>query len=397
MNAAAKSSRRPGRPWFTTIDRYVLGLFLKNYVLSLVVLTGLWIVLDLLFNFDSFVKPTGTEAEAADGGPFKVVLDIADFYFYQSFRFFSYIAGIVPVVAASFTLLRMSRFNELTALLVAGVKLQRVAAPIIVASIFINVGLQWVNQEILVPSFIEKITRRHSEVAGDASASARKLDAIHDGQHSLLFASLYTPPSDRSPATLDEPIVYIDDTAGRQLIRARRATWDAATRQWQLEGGSRFALPHPGQTATSPPTSLDVWQTTLSPDVIALIVNRGDFVDLLSLRRIDQLLELPGAVGKIDLLRVREARIAAYAVNIILVILAIPCVLTREPRLLRQSSVLVFLLVGGCMATVFITQGLAGQPRSDPALAVRWPGLMAWTPVMIFAPLAFWMFSRIKT
>jgi lipopolysaccharide export LptBFGC system permease protein LptF len=46
---------------------------------------------------------------------------------------------VIPVVAVAFTLIRLSRFNELSAILAAGVPLLRVSAPIIFASLGLNV------------------------------------------------------------------------------------------------------------------------------------------------------------------------------------------------------------------------------------------------------------------
>ena len=38
------------------LDRYVVVTFLKNYVLSFMILIGLYIVLDMLFNFDDLMS-----------------------------------------------------------------------------------------------------------------------------------------------------------------------------------------------------------------------------------------------------------------------------------------------------------------------------------------------------
>jgi lipopolysaccharide export LptBFGC system permease protein LptF len=73
------------------------------------------------------------------------------------------LSGIIPVVAASFTLIRLTRFNELTAILAAGVPLLRIAAPIILAAVVLN-GLLLLDQELIIPRIIPKLTRSHDEV-----------------------------------------------------------------------------------------------------------------------------------------------------------------------------------------------------------------------------------------
>jgi lipopolysaccharide export LptBFGC system permease protein LptF len=380
-------------PLFGTIDRYVLSQFLRNYVLSMFVLVGLWVVLDMVFNFDEFVKPSGADEADTNRSSLNVVLGIADFYAYQSFRYFNHMAGVIPVVATAFTMLRMSRFNELAALLAAGVPLLRVAAPILYASAALNLILLPINQELIVPAIADQLQRRHGETV--SSREGRPLQAIHDGVGSLLFAGRYTPAT-QDAARMDAVSVITREGDRVTLLVADAAEWDSVGSQWVLEGGSARALSYDG-TSASDARPVDVWQTSLSPAAIRLIISRGDYVDLLDLQTINRLLALPGDVGRSDLLRVREARLASYFVNIVLVALAIPCVLTREPLLLRTSTFRLFGLVGACLGVVFLTQAVAGLPPADAGWAQRWPALMAWLPVLVFAPVAVWLMDRIRS
>ena len=103
------------------LDRYVLISFLKNYLIAFMVLVGLYVVLDMVFNFDELVEIQNKAQETGMQTVFGLLRDIGDYYFYQSFLIFVHLAGIIPVVAAAFTLMRLSRFNELTAMLAAGV------------------------------------------------------------------------------------------------------------------------------------------------------------------------------------------------------------------------------------------------------------------------------------
>src|SRR2546425_5754747 len=113
------------------IDRYVFSSFLRNYLISFMVLIGMYVVLDMVFHFDELSDvDSAAEAAGALNSTLQMLWNIGDYYFYQSFLFFVHLSGIIPVVAAAFTLLRLSRFNELTAMLAAGVPLLLVAAPI---------------------------------------------------------------------------------------------------------------------------------------------------------------------------------------------------------------------------------------------------------------------------
>lgn len=393
----APAPRRGGfrGPLISTIDQYVLMSFLKNYVISLCVLVGLYVVLDMVFNFDEFVQVSGQEGGAEGSTIVQTVKIIALYYGHQSFRVFSYLAGIIPVVATAFTLMRMSRFNELAALLAAGVPLGRVAAPIIVASLVLNNALLFVNQEFIVPNMIEDLTRDRGEF--ESGLENRLLRAMPDGPTGLLFASSYTPARPDRPAML-EIIDHFD--VREQTIRhitADQAAFDAGTMSWRLVNGESVSIAAGGGARGTPQPVTAIENSTITPETIALFVSRGEFVDLLSTTRINQLLTLRTSVGRLDLMRVRDSRWANYILNVILVLLTIPCVLTREPMQLRTAAARVFILVGLCMATIFITQSLAGQPPADPALAERWPGLMAFTPIFIFGILSVYLLDRLKT
>ena len=106
------------------LDRYVISTFLKNYFISFFVLIGMYITLDMVFNFDELVQVQ--EHVPGMSGVDSAVLVIraaVDYYFYQLFYIFVQLSGMIPVVAAAFTLIRLSRFNELSAMLSAGVPL----------------------------------------------------------------------------------------------------------------------------------------------------------------------------------------------------------------------------------------------------------------------------------
>jgi lipopolysaccharide export LptBFGC system permease protein LptF len=65
------------------LDRYVLATFLKNYLISLMVLIGLYVVLDMVFNFDELAE---VQTKASVGGVSSVLMtlrSIGDYYLYQ--------------------------------------------------------------------------------------------------------------------------------------------------------------------------------------------------------------------------------------------------------------------------------------------------------------------------
>ncbi len=143
------------------IDRYVLGIFVKNYLISLMVLVGMYVALDMVFNFGNLTQQLPTMQPMSE---WRIMRDIMDFYFYKAFFFFVQLSGMIAVVAAAFTIMRLSRFNEMTALLAAGTPLVRVAMPVILAGVVLNVILLPMDQEIMIPDMIPKLMRDHGDV-----------------------------------------------------------------------------------------------------------------------------------------------------------------------------------------------------------------------------------------
>jgi lipopolysaccharide export system permease protein len=336
------------------------------------------------------------EQASASSTMLGVFYNVADFYFFQSFLFFNHLSGIIPVVAAAFTLMRLSRFNELTAVMAAGVPLLRVAMPIILAGVTLN-ALVIVNQELIIPNSAEKLSRDREDLGGGAGAGDQfPIRAMQDDHNSLLFAARYTPPHPGAPAEL----LYVDileHNAQDQvtgLITAEKATYDPGEQVWNLANGHRVSGLRADERASGP-FPVATWKTNIDPEEVKLF-RRSDYVDLLSTERINQLLARPKSYGEQNLLRVKHMRFTQPLMNVILLLLAIPTVLQREPGRLKAAATKCLILTGLGMGSIFIAQQIAANPP-DIRFAREWPALMAWVPIFLFGPLAVFLLDRVKT
>lgn len=373
------------------IDRYVLSLFIKNYLISFMVLIGMYIALDMVFNFANLTLPSSGSLTLG-----QIVYDIADFYFYNAFVFFVHLSGMIAVIAAAFTVVRLSRFNEMTALLAAGTPLYRIAMPVILAGVVLNVILLPIDQELIIPQMIPELMRDH----GNVHVTALKAYPVHmmeDSHGGLLNAAMYSPPTPDSPAKIQYLDVIRRDANlhPSSHLYADQAVWDDRLKQWDLTNGFSVPIAAPQQQvvlAHARPES--VYRTAMTPDEIALNLGK-DYIQLLPLRKLNQLLGLQ-RYGTIDLLRAKHLRVTQWLLNVFLLLLAISTVLTREPGKLKSSAFNCLLLTGLCMGSVFVTYQMAASPPS-PDLANLWPALMAWMPIFIFGPLSIFLMSQIKT
>jgi lipopolysaccharide export LptBFGC system permease protein LptF len=380
------------------LDRYVIFSFLRNYLISFFVLVGMYVVLDMMFNIDEFAEVRAKSSAAgvepgSVGAALAFVWYVSDFYVFQIPMYFVHLSGIIPLVAAAFTLMRMIRFNELSAILSAGVPLLRVAMPIVVVALVLQ-GLLWVDQELLIPNIIHKVVRDHDEVV-DADSTSFPIEAMRDDERNAkLFAGRYYPYA--TPPSMKEVDIIEQDSNLRPVahIRAQGATWDESSRSWKLEKGVRNPNIASDAGERRKPYRVESYQGGITPTEIRLY-RSGSYVELLSTRNINELLKRPLSYGRADLLRVKHSRIAQILTNMILLLLAIAAVLTREPRQLKTGATRCVLLCGACLTVAFLGQELAGSPPAG--FSRHWPALLAWLPIFTFGPLSIWLLDRVKT
>ncbi|MCC6238882.1 MAG: LptF/LptG family permease [Phycisphaerales bacterium] len=379
------------------IDRYIISAFLKNYAITLIVLVGLYIVMDMVFNFDELAEMQQSQSSGGVATFVQIMYHIVDYYFYQSLLFFTNLAPVIPGVAASFTLIRLSRSNELVAIMAAGVPLLRVALPIILTAVALT-SLVIVNQELVIPNIIPQLMRGHDQVGGNTIRQGQPVRGIRDAQTNAFFrAARYTPATGDTPATI-EYLDVLDRTPDGQVVghlSADQATWEKRDGQWQwlLTNGRYVRIG--SQVGSGEPTTMLALHSTISPEVIALY-RKLKVAELLSTHQINQLLSSPQAFGTEELVRVKHTRWAGVLLNIVMLLMSIPAVLTREPRIIGPMAVKCGILVATLMGLVFITNSLAARPP-QPQWLDQWAAFMAFLPIFIFGPISIHLLRQIKS
>ncbi|MCH9022201.1 MAG: LptF/LptG family permease, partial [Planctomycetes bacterium] len=238
------------------LDRYVAKEFLLGYLIAVFVVLSLRVVLDLFIELDEFVEdsPSGTSSSF-----FTVIGYIVAYYTPKLFEYFRDFSGVMIILAAAFSLVRMSRQNELTAVLASGISLKRLLAPIILLAMLLNL-LMVFDQEVILPRLAGKLVRDHDEIAG---VDKMKISLLADRDNALLSA-IFDP--DTKIITQLLIILRRDDGLGTGLITADKAVWQEQHQHWQLTNGLFVAAEGTRQAITS-------WPSDLSPEYIWLQKN----------------------------------------------------------------------------------------------------------------------------
>lgn len=133
----------------TIVDRYLLSIFLKTFLICFLSFTGLYIVIHIFSNLDEL-----TAISEIDGWP----TVFYEFYLPRVAQLFDKTAGILILIAAIFSVSLLQRRREMTAIEAAGITKARILRPVFVVALII-VGITVVNREVWIPQVKERLVR----------------------------------------------------------------------------------------------------------------------------------------------------------------------------------------------------------------------------------------------
>jgi lipopolysaccharide export system permease protein len=364
------------------IDRYVAREFLISYLIALFVVLGLRIILDLFVQFDEFVEAKGEEGSP---GAFKVVGYILDYYGPKSFEYFRDFSGVIILLAALFSLVRLTRQNELTAVIASGISLKRVIAPVVLIGVLLNL-LMVLDQELILPRFADKLVRRHDEMA---QLETLPVWLQPDPNGALVSAKL-DPQEHR---LTDVMIILREKGQARAWITAQEAKWDESAYRYNLTGGLKQAVAVGNFTGRDTISTVRVYpergKSNLPPDYLWLRRHAG-FKNLMSSSDLTALLQRELKQAERDeAVSEKHFRFTDPIINIVMLLLGLPLIVSRERKSTKTTVLLVLFGAGGCFVGTFACKLLAGATL-DPLLA-------AWLPIIIFMPLSILALDAIKT
>jgi len=374
-----------------TIDRYVLQLFLKVFLIFFISLTGLYIVIDTFNNLDEFLSYAQTE-----GGLLAV---LTDYYGPRVLTFFDLFAGMLMLVSAMFAITLLQKNNEMTALMAAGVSKVRIIRPVIVAVILLSAAAA-ANRELAIPRFREALSRNAQDWLGER---ARSLKPIYDQQTDILFQGKHTVAAEKR---IEQPQLLLPvrmQAYGKEIAAASAFYQEPSDdrpggyRLEELEGGEDLAaLPsyrENGRTLIYLPQD-----TEWLEDDQCFVVSGITFEHLeggAAWRQYSSTPQLIAALQNPSLDFGADARVTIHSrfvqplLDINLLFLGLPLVLGRQTRN-------VFLAVGWCLLVVasffilvVVCHSLGGNYLISPHFA-------AWCPLLVSAPVGVFMADALR-
>ena len=207
-------------PWATIIDRYLLREFSVPFLLSLVAFFSIWLVFDLNDHLSDFREHRPRWGE------------IIEFYTVQIPHILTKTSEAAVLIATVYALTRLSRSNELTAILASGRSMGRTLLPLFLAGVYI--------------SFLHLVFNYQMAPQGEGTKEFLLDQFSGDLKTAMATKHLYVNERDRRtwfigeiPFRLEsEELRYVDiqeqDSQNRRTraIQAASATWDSQRRLW---------------------------------------------------------------------------------------------------------------------------------------------------------------------
>lgn len=379
------------------IDRYLLRQFVQVFLICFFSFVGIYIVADVLSNLDEFLHYADIEKRS-------LFAIITEFYSYRSILMFDRTCSVLTMISGMFTVTWIQRHNEMTALTAAGVRRSRVIRPVVVAAALLSL-FTCTGREVIIPPLAKKLDRDPKNLRGESGEEFRprfdnETDVLMQGRLTFANESRVQEPNFVLPETLNK--------YGKQLA-ALNAYYHEP--DGERPGGYLF------KGVTSPPRLLENHSLEINgkPVVITpidepqwlkedecFVVSNVSFEQLTggqgwrqfsSTRQLIAGLSNPslGLAGEFG----ADVRVAIHA-RIVQPLLDMTLLFLGLPLVLHGTNRNVFVAIGLCglVCTAFMVVVMACQYLGQISL-IR-PALAAWTPLMIFVPVAVGMYERIE-
>jgi lipopolysaccharide export LptBFGC system permease protein LptF len=253
------------------------------------------------------------------------------------------------------------------------------------------------DQELIIPKYAYELTREHDELSYE---NAYDIWFIGDGNGSLFCSQRY----DEKTQTLDEPFIILrkevkgstgDIYRVTGKIQAVSAVYDAEHSGWALTDGKQIHLGgNMEQMKGRQAESIDFYKSDLTAADIPVRKREG-FKSFLSLRQLKELENNPG-VRTTDLASLalqKHSRITKPIVNLIMLMVALPVLVCRDPKAMKTAILISFLTTLSCFLVVFICELFA----TEVFFGGIYPAIWAWTPIFIFFPIALIEIDSMRT
>jgi lipopolysaccharide export system permease protein len=351
------------------LDSYILKKFIFTLLMSLLTMVFVYIIIDLFDHLNKFLDSQ---------------MPLMGYILYYTLKIPEIVSQIFPLVvfmALLFTLGGLTKYNEIVAMMSAGISLFRISAPVIIFGILISAG-HFIFTETAVPYASRKHYEAKDYYLGSGSKLHRKMNEfVYQEKNSVVYINSF---DGRSRVASGISIQGISD--GKIDFRVDAEKMSYTGEKWNLKDAARRRFT-PDSTYYEKFDSLSVFLDFEPEDIMEIElkpIEMGYF-------ELGEYISKKKSLGA-DMLKwevERASKISSSAITLVLILIAIPLGTGRA-----RSAVSVNFGISVGIAFVyylliimFKNWGAVGQV----SLAVS-----AWSPNLIFGLLGSWLIWRAK-
>lgn len=366
------------------LDRYVASHFFRSYLLAMLLMTGLFMVIDMASNLDDYLE-SWEDGSSAPGSV------LAVYYGLNLPYLFLQVAPFITLLAGMFTVAKLLKAREVTAVLGAGISARRMLLPVFLAGLLLAVGMFFLREAVGLGIARDRDAARDVLVEHRFEEHYEDVAVIEDSG-SLVFLNEFVPsPADGSPPRV-ERLTAIRRTSGQMgsgryvRVDADRAIWNGSG--WDLEGGVRATIDPDGDGA-SQDEAVDTLEGYAFTPELALTYRRAKEAPLeLSFSEVRELMARDPDDNSYQTLW--HYHLTFPLANLLLLLVGIPLMFNYERG--RSTD---RIALGGLLCVfyysadfVFRTLGVKGQLS---------PLLSAWIPVLVFGSLGIMLYDSLRS
>lgn len=355
------------------LDRYVLRLFLASLFTCTTVLLGMYLVVDLFLRLEDILQVEGRSP----------IVFLLEYYAYHIPGFLLLLCPFIGLAAAMMTVVRLTRANELTPMIGAGVSTLRILVPVVLG-VATLAGAMAAGEEWLLPAISVDLRESERTLRADRIVHEKLLADTLDNKFVI---GRYDP----NTSTIRGITVTHLTSRFRPDFQAHATTarWVEGEKSgWLLSEGIETRFDEQGKRLGNPtrfgkdgilvPSTLTNRDIEKVKDPLAYI----PFNDLVELARQD-----PYNAS----LRVRlHLRITYPLYCLVLFGLGVPFVLRREVTNALVGIGICIVVSALFFLVHFFLVDLGNLNVVDPLLAT-------WSPVVVFGSMAISLFDSIYT
>lgn len=227
------------KPWFTTLDRYIIRQFLGTYVFAIMLILAIIIMFDVNEKLDSFLK-----------APLKAT--IFDYFLNFIPYFANLLAPLFTFIAVIFFTSKLAGNSEIIAMLSTGMSFKRLARPYIISAAVIAIASFLLSAFIIPPANVKRLEFQNTYVR-DRRVDYGSNIALQVGPGEVAMMANYNAHSKTgSKFSLEK----IEDKTVVSRMTARTIEWDTLYR-WTVKDYQIRTLDSLGREHLSSGYSLD--------------------------------------------------------------------------------------------------------------------------------------------